>query len=457
MIDITKEKLLELVASGESEHVEFKESFNDEAIEAIGAFANATGGALLIGIQNAGKITGFQIGKKTIEDIANRIQEATDPRLQPSISKINLDNKNIVIVQILPSTGTPISVRGRFFRRVGKTNQRMSHEEIMTRLVARIGLSWDAYIENSATLSDLNVDLIKQVVATIREKGRLPIPEHALDEDVLRKLELIKDGKITRAAILLFGKNPGSFFPSAFLKLGRFRSLTHIVDDREVHGTLIQQLDGATGWFRERLETEYVISGQPEREVRWEYPLKAIREAVINSLCHRDFNSLAHNQIRLYDDHLEIWNPGGLPSSLTTEALFHEHDSVPRNRRIADVFFYSGLIERWGSGTLRIVEELAAHHLPAPQFISEPGRFKVIFYKEIITDDYLKKLHLSKRQIDAVSYVKEHGSISNSEYQAITGVSKRTATRDLNILKEKGIFSMEGGIGRGSIYKLKGS
>lgn len=79
------------------------------------------------------------------------------------------------------------------------------------------------------------------------------------------------------------------------------------------------------------------------------------------------------------------------------------------------------------------------------------------FYKEIIPDDYLKKLHLSNRQIDAISYVKEHGSISNSEYQAITGVSKRTATRDLNILKEKGIFSIEGGIGRGSIYKLKGS
>ena len=283
-----------------------------------------------------------------------------------------------------------------------------------------------------------------------------PYQKHASDEDVLRKLELIKDGKITRGAILLLGNNPDSFFPSAFLKMGRFRSPTHIVDDREVHGTLIQQLDGAINWFRERLETEYIISDKPEREVRWEYPLKAIREAVSNSLCHRDFNNLAHNQIRLYDDRLEIWNPGNLPPGLTTEALFHEHDSIPRNRRIADAFFYSGLIERWGSGTLRMVEELAAVNLPSPQFISEPGRFKVIFYKELITDDYLKKLHLSKRQLDAIAYIKEHGSISNTTYQTLAGVSKRTATRDLSLLKEKGILEIEGITGKGSVYKLKG-
>ncbi len=218
MIEITKENLHEIISTGESEAVEFKESFNDEALEVIGAFANATGGLLAIGIQDSGKIVGLQIGKKTIEDLANRIQEATDPRIQPSITKISLDNKNIVIIQIARSTGVPVSVRGRFFRRVGKTNQRMSHEEIMTRLVARTGLSWDAHIENNVTFSDLNPDLIKKFVSAIREKGRLPIPEHATDEEVIRKLKLIEDRKITRAAILLFGNDPNSFFPSAFLK-----------------------------------------------------------------------------------------------------------------------------------------------------------------------------------------------------------------------------------------------
>ena len=89
-------------------------------------------------------------------------------------------------------------------------------------------------------------------------------------------------------------------------------------------------------WFRERLETEFIITGNPQREVRWEYPLAAIREAIINVLCHRDYTSHAHSQIRLYDDHLEIWNAGGLPPALTPEALLQEHDSLPRNRKIAE-------------------------------------------------------------------------------------------------------------------------
>ena len=211
------------------------------------------------------------------------------------------------------------------------------------------------------------------------------------------------------------------------------------------------------GWFRERLETEFVISGNLEREVRWEYPLEAIREAIINSICHRDYTSAAHNQIRLYDDHLEIWNAGGLPTALTPEVLFQEHDSVPRNRKIADAFFFSGLIERWGSGTLRMVAELAAANLPPPQFVSESRRFRLIFHRDYFTDEYLKKLELSPRQLTAISYVKKHGSISNTEYQSIAKVSKPTATRDLNLLKEKDIFTTDGTAGRGTVYKLKGS
>lgn len=165
----------------------------------------------------------------------------------------------MILVSVM--TGAPVSVRGRYFRRVSKTNQRMSHEEIMQRLIAQSGSSWDAYTENNASLADLNTDLIKEFLNIVREKRRLPIPLHSSDEEILRKLELIRDNKPTRAALLLFGNSPHPFFPSAFLKMGRFRSPTHIVDDREAYGTLSQQLDGAMGWFRERLETEFIIKG----------------------------------------------------------------------------------------------------------------------------------------------------------------------------------------------------
>ncbi|HCC23908.1 MAG TPA: hypothetical protein DEP85_00115, partial [Holosporales bacterium] len=250
MLDITTDILLELIAAGESETLEFKESFGDRALEAVSAFANSRGGTLLIGVKDMGEICGVQIGKKTLEDIANRIQEATDPRLQPFLSIIECGKKSVIAIKVAAGTGAPISVRGRYFRRSGRTNQRMSHEEIMQRMVASTGLSWDAFGESTATLDDLDAKLINRFMEAVKKLGRRPLPESSAYYEFLRKMELICDETPTRAALLLFGKNPESYFPSAFVKMGRFRSPTLIVDDREAHGALFDQLDEAMNWFR---------------------------------------------------------------------------------------------------------------------------------------------------------------------------------------------------------------
>lgn len=455
MLELTTVKLLEIIGAGESEIVEFKESFGDETLETIGAFSNTRGGTLLIGVKDSGEVCGLQIGKKTIEDMANRIHEATDPRLHPSLSVIQHEKKNLIVVLVAAGTNAPVSIRGRYFRRSGRTNQRMSHEEIMQRMVASMGLSWDALVEPGTTLEDLDPERIDQFIQAVNKVGRRPVPKQTSDHEFLQKMELIREETPTRAALLLFGKNPESYFSSAFLKMGRFRSPTLIVDDREAHGTLFDQLDEATSWFRERLETAFIISGKPERDVLWEYPLSAIREAVANVLCHRDYTSEAHSQIRLYDDRLEIWNAGGLPPSLTPDLLLREHDSMPRNRKIAEAFFFAGLIERWGSGTLRMATELKAAGMPLPTFTSEQGRFRLTFHRESFTENLLKDMGLSERQLLVVSYVKEHETISNAEYQSIAGISKSTATRELKELKLKDILVSEGIVGRGTVYKLK--
>lgn len=304
MIHLSTKEIANIIAKGESETIEFKETLNNEAIETIGAFANARGGIILIGVRDNGTICGFQTGRKSLEDIAHRVQEVTDPRLQPSLTIVSLEGQNILVIQVEKSSGVPISVRGRFFKRSGRTNQRMSHEEIMRRMVKSSGLSWDVQPEIDATLKDIDTQLVKRFTEASNQLGRRPVPEQAIIKEILEKLDLIQDGTPTRAALLLFGHQPNKFFPSAFLKLGRFRSPTVIVDDREVYGSLIHQLDETMSWFRERLATEFTIAGKPEREVRWEYPLNAIREAVINLLCHRDYTNGAHSQIRLYDDHL---------------------------------------------------------------------------------------------------------------------------------------------------------
>lgn len=141
--------------------------------------------------------------------------------------------------------GAPISVRGRYFRRTGRTNQRMSHEEIMQRMVSNMGLSWDAFLEPKATLDDLDPNIIQLFIESVKKLGRRPIPDKSSKYDLLRKMELIQNDIPTRAALLLFGNNPESYFSSAFIKMGRFRSPILIVDDREIHGSLITQLDEA--------------------------------------------------------------------------------------------------------------------------------------------------------------------------------------------------------------------
>ncbi|MBM3198540.1 MAG: transcriptional regulator [Chlamydiae bacterium] len=449
-MEITVRQFSMLLQLGESETLEYKESFGDEAIETLGAFANARGGVIILGVRDSGDVTGLQLGRNTLEEMANKIQNITDPRLQPSVTTLSYDGKTVIILQVSAKSGSPVSVRGRYFRRVGKTNQRMSHEEIMQAMTASMGLSWDACVESLSSMEDLQQDLIDRFIADVRRLGRRPIPEQIGQEEFLKKMGLVQDNLPTRAALLLFGKNPEKYFPSAFLKIGRFRSPTHITDDLEAHGSLIEQLDRTMGWFRDRLSTEFSFTGKAQREVLWEYPLNAIREAIINVLCHRDYTSAAHSQIRLYDERLEIWNSGTLPPPLTPEMLLIEHDSIPRNRKLAEAFFYMGLIERWGSGTTRIALELATAGLPPPHFVSHLGKFQVIFRKKD------KKQALSDAQEIVVQYVREKGSISNALYQKITGVSKRTASRELKQLVDKGVLTVEGSAkkGRAVLYRL---
>jgi hypothetical protein len=161
----------------------------------------------------------------------------------------------------------------------------------MQRMIVGSGLSWDAVVEPDASWNDLDLDKIRRFMDAVRRAGRRPIPEGTNEREFLEKLELLKDGQPTRAALLLFVTQPTRRFCSAYLKLGRFRSPILIVDDREVQGTLLEQVEGAMAWFRERLQTKFVITGKPQRDTIWEYPLEVVREAVVNAVCHRYYTS----------------------------------------------------------------------------------------------------------------------------------------------------------------------
>lgn len=216
------------------------------------------------------------------------------------------------------------------------------------------------------------------------------------------------------------------------------------MDDREVYGTLFDQVDGIMGYFREHLQTRFEFRGEPAREVIWEYPLEALREAIINAVCHRDYLDIGHTQVRWYDERIVFLNPGGLPAPLRLEDLKRPHRSVPRNRKVAEMFFYAGWIEQWGRGIQKMLDECAAAGLPEPDFEESQGALWLTFRKDSLTEEHLRSLGLNERQIKAILYVKEKACITNREYRELTGLSDEGSRRELNELVSKGILRREG-------------
>ncbi len=388
-------RILDILHKEESETLEFKESFGREAVETISAFANTKGGILLVGVNDKGAVVGIHSTKNALKDWANQISQVTGG-LHPSIEAFAVKSKKVLMIQVDENRIKPVMCHGRAFIRSGSTTRQMTIEEITRCVLANAGVTWDALPEVRASLSDISIPKVKAFIEVAKREKRRPIPTGTTPIELLEKLELVSKGKPTRAAILLFGKNPQQFYSQAMLKIGRFRGETLIVDDRRIDGTLFDQVEGAMGYFREKLDTRFEMTGRPQRDVIWEYPLKALREAVINAICHRDYMSTRDTEVRIYDKELMVWNDGGLPSILSVELLRKKHPSVPRNKQIAEIFYYAGVIEAWGSGTKLILDECASAGLPEPIFEQEQG-FRVTFNKAAVQAPY--KYPASKPQV----------------------------------------------------------
>ncbi len=440
-----------IIASGESSVVEFKEALDEEASESVAAFANTKGGLLLVGVDDHGAVKGVTLGKETLRDWANHVAQATP--IHPQLTPLTYQGKNIVAIRVDESQVKPVSCRGRYFKRVGKSNRKMTDDDLTRAVLDKVGTTWDEVPEPRATLADLEPAQVQRFRTLCNQKGRRQVPENETDAIALEKLGLLRDGQVLRAAVLLFGREPQHFYPSAFVKIGRFRSPTNIVDDREIYGTLFDQVEEALGYFRQHLQTSFAFAGEAAREVTWEYPLEALREAIINMLCHRDYLDTAHSQVRWYDDRVLFVNSGGLPPPLRVEDLKREHKSNPRNRKIAEMFYYAGLIERWGSGIEKMLREFAAAGLPEPSFEEKQGGLWLTFQKDLLTVDYLTSLGLNPRQVKAVVWVKEHGRITNAELQRIAETTGMTAKRDLTDLAGRALLTRVGS-GRNAYYAL---
>lgn len=237
--------LLRIIQKGESEISEFKENFDKETIETVVAFTNTKGGVILIGISDKGEIKGIHIGKETLKDWANRIFQSTEPSIIPEIEEGEINGKSIAIIQIKEFPIKPVSVRGRYFKRVKNSNRLMPMPEIAQMHFQSAGMSWDSLPVKDVAVEEIDLEKVKRYIRKANETGRRRI---RYDEDpvsVLEKLGLIKEDKPTWAAILLFGRDQQSFLSKAVIHCGRFKEDTIVVDDRLIEGTLMEEIEEA--------------------------------------------------------------------------------------------------------------------------------------------------------------------------------------------------------------------
>ncbi|NOR78878.1 MAG: hypothetical protein GQ523_10825 [Methanophagales archaeon] len=360
----------ELIERGETQDLEFKESLRlkDEIGETVSAFSNSDGGVVLAGVSDGGGVTGVDSGKNTLEELANYIKRNTDPQVFPSVKTVEVGEKKLIAVEVTESAEKPVFFKNHAYKRVGKTNQMISSSELR-KLAKESGerVYWDEKVCEDASLDDISEEKIRQFLRKAKYERRLEIDPDILVKEALERLSLIKGDKLTNAAILLFGKEPQKFFLQTKLRCARYKGTTPItfIDLKIIEGDIIDQVEEAENFVLSHIKKAAKIVGFERQEV-WEYPINALREAIVNAICHRDYVYSSDITIGVFDDRVEITNPGTLPEPLTPEDLKKKHKSIPRNPLVANAFFLIRNIEQWGEGTNKIVKWCLEHGLREP-------------------------------------------------------------------------------------------
>jgi ATP-dependent DNA helicase RecG len=427
----------------EQQNIEYKSIWKDEYLKWICGFANAQGGTLVIGKNDAGDIVSIKNAKRLLEDLPNKITTVLGIVADVNLHETSQGDYIEILVEPQPN---PVNYKGEYHYRSGATKQELKGTALDRFLLQKYGKRWDGVPNPSASISDLK----QETFEFFKEKG---IDSKRLDEksrndspeQVLNNLKLIEKECLKRAALLLFHPDPEKFVTGAYIKIGFFRSESDLQFQDTIHGNLFEQVEKTMGLLLTKYTRALISYKGLSRIETHEYPKDALREALLNAIAHKDYAGCTPIQIRVYGDRIKIWNEEQLPESWTVEDLLQEHSSRPYNPDIANAFFRCGYVESWGRGIEKMTVQCTTAGLPVPIITNKGSDFWITFRKDIYNTVDLSLLRLSDRQIKAVLYVKEKGRITNLEYLEInTGITDRTALRDLDNLIEKDIFQRIG-------------
>ena len=439
----------------ENLNTEFKSSFNDEVIETLVAFANTNGGKVLLGVDNKGMpMKSFMIGDETVQQWINEIKNKTQPSLIPDSTIIDRMGGKVVELSVKEFPVKPVSFKGRYYKRVKNSNHQLNLTEIADLHLKTFNTSWDSYITNDYTLEDISLDKVHAFIATSNKLREIKIADDPMV--VLNKFELLKENRIVNACYLLFAKN--EVF-KATMELGRFSAPILIKDAVTLRSDLFSEIEEVFNFIKKHINKEYIITGNPQREERWQYPTDALREIIVNMIVHRDYMHYGDSSVKIYDNHIEFFNPGGLPDTITIDQLLHgDYVSQTRNKKLAAMFKEAGVIEKYGSGIKRIQQQFIAHNLQPPVFENFQHGFRVIVtsLQQKVVEDVVENVveNVVEKERLVLDLIRQNDRITATGIAKKLSVTTRTVQRHLKNLQSKGKIKRMGAA-KGGYWKVE--
>jgi ATP-dependent DNA helicase RecG len=414
---------------------------------------NGLGGFVIFGVTDRGEVVGQHVNARTIEVLTAELRKIEPPSF-PGIETIHTGkDKAVIVINVPGGGGGPYTFDGRPYLRNGPTTIKMPREDYDRRLLERFHATqrWENQpVPDGVTIADLDEEEIQTTLDNAIKLGRLEPVIRRDTESILRGLELIHDGSLLNAAVALYGKSDRlkPFYPQLEIRLARFRGknrLADFADNRQYWGHAFSLLRRAESFLMDHVPIAgRVVPGKLVREDQPWYPPRATREAIANAICHRDYTIPGGAvAVAMYDDHLEITNPGTFHFGITPEELVQPHESKPWNPIIANVFYRAGIIERWGSGTLNILDWCKENGNPSPTWREQWTSIYVVFHPPIHLGHQVgTKSAPSRHQVQILRKCREDSTLV--ELMSIANRTDRTKFRNqvLNPLLEAGLIEM---------------
>lgn len=430
----------------ESQNIEYKESWRDEYLKWVCGFANAQGGTIYIGIDDAGNVVGVRNAKRLLEDIPNKIQSGLG--IVVDVNQLAKDGKDYLEIRVKPST-FPISYHGEFHYRSGATKQQLTGIALSEFIMQKTGFRWEDVTVDNITVDDLDDESFKIFRREALSKKRMTETElNVSNEELLQKLHLMVDGRLKRSAVLLFYRDPEIIQNGSIVKVGKFDERGRVIYHNDLEESLMVNASKIIDLiFQMYLKAK--ISYEHDVRVE-EYPFarEAIREAVYNAIAHNCYMYGTPIQIRITDDAMTISNSCILPEGWTVDTLIEPHDSKPYNPDIARVFYRAGFIENWGQGIQKICDECRGigAELPVYELTGTTLRIRFKALESALIDQPKVPKDQNDTLADAIiMLIKGDPQITQRKLADAVKVSVPSIKRTMKILSDSGRIVRKGG------------